>query len=103
MCRGKILVDAVSGRGEPKRFAFDNEGPLHRAFVPPHRLATRLVTNGEFARFVEDGGYARPDLWLAEGFDVVRARGWDAPLYWIRAGGGWDEFTLGGRRPLQLD
>jgi len=78
-------------------FAFDNEEPRHRVFVGGYRLADRLVTNAEYRAFVEDGGYRRPELWLAEGWDACSAQGWSAPLYW-RDGG---EFTLHGLRPLE--
>jgi ergothioneine biosynthesis protein EgtB len=86
------------GRG----FAFDNEGPAHRVFLEPFRLATRLATNGEYLAFVEDGGYARAPLWLSAGWAVVQERRWTAPLYWERAADGWTEFTLAGPGPLDL-
>ena len=41
-------------------FAFDCEGPRHQALLAPHALADRTVTNGEWAAFIADGGYARP-------------------------------------------
>ncbi|HEX6629489.1 MAG TPA: ergothioneine biosynthesis protein EgtB [Gemmatimonadaceae bacterium] len=83
-------------------FAYDNEGPRHRVFLEPFRLASRLVTNGEFLHFVEDGGYQRAPLWLSAGLATVRDRGWTAPLYWERGtDGAWTEFTLAGTRPLE--
>jgi ergothioneine biosynthesis protein EgtB len=82
-------------------FAFDNERPRHRAFVGEHRLGSRLVTNGEYLEFVESGGYARPDLWLSDGWTAIQSRGWTAPLYWRREASGWHEFTLDGLRPLE--
>jgi ergothioneine biosynthesis protein EgtB len=82
-------------------FAFDNEGPRHRAFVAAFELATRLVTCGEYRAFVEDAGYARPELWLSDGFATGQAHGWTAPAYWRRDGGAWCVFTLGGTRPLR--
>jgi ergothioneine biosynthesis protein EgtB len=82
-------------------FAFDNEGPRHRAFVPSFELASRCATNEEFLAFMEDGGYERPELWLSDGFAWQRAEGVRAPLYWERDGGGWRTFTLGGMRPLR--
>ena len=82
-------------------FAFDNEGPAHDVLLRPFELASRLVTAGEYAAFVEDGGYARPELWLSDGFAAVEAGGWSGPLYWARDGrDGWTRFTLHGRLPL---
>ena len=63
-------------------FAFDNESPRHRVQLVPFALADRLVTCGEWQEFVEDGGYARPELWLSEGWATVQAQRWEAPLYW---------------------
>jgi ergothioneine biosynthesis protein EgtB len=83
-------------------FAFDNERPRHRVFVGEHRLGSRLVTNAEYLEFVDDGAYARPELWLSDGWSAVQSRGWGAPLYWHREGSGWHEFTLDGLRPLEL-
>ncbi|HXQ21710.1 MAG TPA: ergothioneine biosynthesis protein EgtB [Candidatus Acidoferrales bacterium] len=81
-------------------FAFDNETPRHRVFLDPFALATRLVTNGELLSFIDDGGYRRPELWLADGWDVVRAQAWQAPLYWEKHAAGWMIFTLAGMQPL---
>jgi ergothioneine biosynthesis protein EgtB len=82
-------------------FAFDNEGPRHRVLVDSFRLASRLVTNGEYARFVEDGGYQRPELWLSDGWATTIAEGWKAPLYWERSPAGWNVFTFRGVEPLE--
>lgn len=81
-------------------FAFDNEGPRHRVYLQPFRLAAGPSTCGEYLAFIEDGAYQRPELWLSDGWDAVRTQGWDAPLYWRRGGDGWTVFTLSGRRPL---
>lgn len=62
-------------------FAFDSEGPRHRALVEPFRLADRLVTNAEWADFIQDGGYNTSLLWLSEGWAKVQADGWSRPLY----------------------
>jgi ergothioneine biosynthesis protein EgtB len=65
-------------------FAFDNETPQHRVLVGAFSMASRLVTNAEYAAFVEDGGYDNAALWLADGWDLVQSEGWRAPLYWQR-------------------
>jgi len=81
-------------------FGFDNEGPRHKRWLEPFQIADRLVTNREYLAFMEDGGYRRPELWLDQGWHVVKDRGWRAPLYWERGDDGWFQFTLAGMRPV---
>src|SRR5439155_198607 len=69
-------------------FAFDNETPRHRRYLEAFALASRPVTNAEYAAFIADGGYRRPELWLSEGWDWVNANGIAAPLYWEDSSGG---------------
>ena len=83
-------------------FAFDNEWPRHTAYLAPYALGARLVNHAEFAAFIADGGYSRPDLWLAEGWDWLTAQAIAHPLYWRGAlGGEWQVFGLHGVQPLQ--
>ncbi|CAN5270960.1 hypothetical protein BH09PSE1_BH09PSE1_24770 [soil metagenome] len=77
-------------------FAFDNEGPAHQAFLRPFALNADLVSNGDWIRFIEDGGYSRPELWLSDGWATVQAEGWLAPLYWHETDAGWSAFGLAG-------
>jgi ergothioneine biosynthesis protein EgtB len=63
-------------------FCFDNERPRHRVWLEPYSLASRLVTCAEFAEFIADGGYRRPELWLSDGWNAVQENKWRAPLYW---------------------
>jgi ergothioneine biosynthesis protein EgtB len=84
-------------------FCFDNELPRHQQLVQPFALAARLVTNGEYLDFIDDGGYCTPALWLSEGWDAVSAQAWTHPYYWRRGeDGAWYEFTLHGLQPLDL-
>lgn len=48
-------------------FAFDNERPAFETRVAPFSIADRPVTQGEFARFVEDTGAPAPRYWKREG------------------------------------
>ncbi|MDE0878422.1 MAG: ergothioneine biosynthesis protein EgtB [Sphingomonas bacterium] len=81
-------------------FAFDCEGPRHRALLHPHAIADRTVTNGEWARFIADGGYRDARHWLADGWAWVKAEGITAPLYWEESDEGWTRFGLDGRRAV---
>ncbi|WP_293701058.1 MULTISPECIES: ergothioneine biosynthesis protein EgtB [unclassified Sphingopyxis] len=73
-------------------FAFDCEGPRHDTLLPPHALASRPVSNGEWQQFIADGGYHTPSLWLSDGWAWVQSESIDAPAYWD----GDRHFTLSG-------
>jgi ergothioneine biosynthesis protein EgtB len=81
-------------------FCFDNEMPQHRVWLEPFSLAERLVTCGEYAEFMEDGGYRRAEFWLSAGWAAVQNLGWRAPLYWTSESGDWSVFTMRGEKPL---
>jgi ergothioneine biosynthesis protein EgtB len=98
-CRGGIAGIGAGGPG----FHFDNEGPRHQVLLQPYELCHRLVRNGEFLAFIEDGGYRTATLWMSEGFDCVRQNDWAAPLYWRDRDGARMEFGPGGLVPLDLD
>ncbi len=88
---GGIALIGHDGQG----FAFDNEGPRHRVLLEPFALSQRLVTNGEWQEFIDDGGYRDSRLWLSDGWTWVCDNGVVAPLYWLRA----QQFTHQGWQP----
>jgi len=81
---GTFMLGAA--RDEP--FVFDNEKWAHPVEVAPFRIARAQVSNAEFAAFVDDGGYRRPELWSEEGWRWREALGLEHPVYWVPAGGG---------------
>ena len=86
-------------------FALDNERPRHRQWLEPFEIASRPVTNGEYAQFIADGGYRKPLLWLADGWDLRERENWRAPLYWATDDGAEvpRAFTLFGMREEDPD
>ena len=84
-------------------FAFDNETPRHPTYLAPYRIANRMVTNGEWLSFMEDGGYREPLLWMSEGWAMCQAEGWEAPLYWEQREGRWMQFGLGGLHAMEAE
>lgn len=94
------------GAREDEAFFFDNERPVHRAYLHPFALANRPVTVGDYRAFIEDGGYARHELWLSQGWSWLDEERIEAPLYWdIEAlrDGEVRAFTLRGSRALSDD
>ena len=79
---GGIALVGHQGAQDNGDFAFDNEGPPHRVLLEPFALAGRLVTNGEWQAFIDDGGYRTAALWLSDGWAWVQSAGIAAPLYW---------------------
>ena len=84
-------------------FAFDNEMPRHKAYLYPFAVGNRLISNAQFLKFIESGGYQNSSIWLSEGWDWVVQNHVHKPLYWFEKGGQWHEFTLHGIRSLDLD
>lgn len=83
---GTVRLGAEPGDG----FVFDNEKWAHEVEVEPFSIARAPVTQAEFARFVEDGGYRRRGLWSEEGWAWREEAGADRPLHWRRGpDGGW--------------
>ena len=62
--------------------AYDNERPAHVVDLPPFDIDAAPVSNRAYLAFMEDGGYARPELWAEEGWAWRTAEDVVAPRYW---------------------
>jgi len=108
-------------------FVFDNEKWAHPVELKPFAIARAPVTNGEFAAFVDDGGYRRREFWSDEGWRWLESGGSPAleqsfskffgkpqasapgartaraehPIYWRRDGGRWMQRVFDGYVPLR--
>jgi len=69
------------------RFVWDNERWAHRVSLAPFAIARRCVTQGEFAAFVDAGGYRHTGLWDDDGLAWLAARSRQAPAHWRRCTG----------------
>ena len=81
-------------------FAFECEAPRHQQLVRAYELADRPVSNSDWLRFIEEGGYREPRHWLADGWSWVTANNIEAPLYWRQGSEGWLRFGLDGLRAV---
>ena len=82
-------------------YVFDNEKWAHPVKVAAFRISRAPVTNGEFAGFVEAGGYENPGHWSIAGQLWLRKSRARRPLYWRKAGGGgWRIRSYDGHAPL---
>lgn len=81
-------------------FGFDNEFPRHTGYQRAAKICETLVSNADYLTFIEAGGYERPEYWLSMGWDWLQQNAIAHPLYWLREGDAWQEFTLRGKSPL---
>ena len=84
-------------------FCFDNELGRHDVFLPAFKIATSLVTNGQYLEFIRDGGYQKHEYWHAEGLDWIKNNNINAPLYWHWTDDQWHCYSASGIQPLKPD
>lgn len=77
------------GSGADEGFIFDNEKWQHTVAVPAFDIDTRLVSETEFAAFVDAGGYERSQGWSETGWAWRAAIGILHPVYWQKKLGAW--------------
>jgi len=84
-------------------WAYDNERPAHEVSLPAYYIDTVPVSNADYLRFVEDGGYHRPVWWTEAGWQWRTQSGKRTPAFWFHEGGGWLRRRFGRVEPLPLD
>ena len=65
-------------------YAWDNELGYHEATVEGFKVNEKLITNSEFFKFVQDGGYEQQEYWSEEGWYWAHGSGAKHPQYWIK-------------------
>ncbi|MGH9405407.1 MAG: SUMF1/EgtB/PvdO family nonheme iron enzyme [Terriglobia bacterium] len=83
-------------------FGWDNEFDLNRADVPAFEIDACKVTNGEFLRFVSDGGYRNPAFWSGEDWKWIAEGQIACPAFWRRSGETWLCRNMFAEIPLPL-
>ena len=78
------FVLGVDGAAEP--WSLDNERPAHTIDLPAFRIGRVPVTNAEWQRFVEAGGYDDPQWWSERGWGHRTETGLQRPLFWREDG-----------------
>jgi len=89
---GEVLVEAgpfTLGAEGSEPWAYDNEHPAHELSLPAFKIDRAPVTNGEYVRFMNAGGYEQEAVWSAEGWAWRKGERTQAPLFWLRDGGQW--------------
>ena len=101
---GRIRIPAgmatLGANRDTAAFGWDNEFDEHQVHVAGFGIDRHNVTNAEFLRFVEAGGYQDPALWSPENFAWAQAEDVRHPAFWIHRDGEW--FWRGMFEPIPL-
>lgn len=79
-----VAAQAVTlGRpAQAASYGWDNEYGNKTVNIPPFTASKFKISNGEFLEFVVDGGYSRPELWTAKGWEWRAFRNAKWPTFW---------------------
>ncbi len=103
---GEVLVEAgpFTMGTDTEPWAFDNERSAHTVDLPAYYIDTTPVTNAQYLRFIEAGGYDDPRHWDPEGWAWRQKAGLEHPQFWQYEGpGSWSVDRFGHRIPLPPD
>ncbi len=92
---GEVLVGT-----DDRSAAYDNERPRHAVRLAPFWMDVTPVTNAEFLRFIEAGGYRERRWWSDAGWRWLEEAQVSAPKHWERERGEWRVRTFDLTRPL---
>lgn len=84
-------------------FYFDNEQKRHKHYLNDFQISKNLVSNGDYLKFMKDGGYNNSLLWHSDGWDFIKNNDITSPSYWIDKDGEFYEYELNGLEKLDLN
>jgi len=108
----QVMIPAgIATLGQPRQaenFGWDNEFDAHELRVPAFSIDVFPVTNAEYLKFVQAGGYTNPRHWTSEAWAWKQSKRLDHPYFWIRRSGSdaadprthWEYLGMFGTVPL---
>ena len=90
-------------REHESEFGWDNELEAHQVAVPGFAIENGNVTNQDFLRFLQAGGYQDKSLWTADDWDWKQKEGIAHPAFWRRDGNLWLYRAMFGEIRLPLN
>jgi ergothioneine biosynthesis protein EgtB len=108
------IPDGVASLGQsrdnPRSFGWDNEFEAQKIDVPSFLIDVFPVTNSEFLKFVQAGGYENSSYWKPEDWLWVRSERLEHPSFWVPGSGSraadpatrWEYRAMFGTIPLPL-
>ena len=101
IARGRATLGLPRGASSP--FGWDNEFESLVLDVPRFRVQKYMVSNAEFLRFLEDGGYSNAEHWSPENWQWRERNAVRHPAFWKQAGSSWHYRGMFEEFPLPAD
>lgn len=108
--RQVTIPEGIATLGQPRSetFGWDNEYDVHQVHVPRFSIDAYPVTNAQYVKFMQAGGYHDAKYWKPEDWEWKRGKRLDHPYLWIRRSGSsgtdpnarWDYTGMFGTIPL---
>ena len=96
-------VTTLGAHAASGAFGWDNEFEAHDVDVPAFRIDKYKVTNRQYLAFVDDGGYARRELWNDADWTWKQSNSITQPAFWLLQDGRWQWRSMFEAIPLPLD
>src|SRR5450631_3987493 len=90
-------------RREGETFGWDNEYETHAKSVPAFEIDKYEVTNRQYLDFMTAGGYETRGFWSDDDWTWKTAHAVSHPVFWTKAGDGWQYRTMFEKVPLPPD
>ncbi len=84
--RQVTIPEGIATLGQARdagNFGWDNEFDAERHKVPSFSIDIFPVSNGEYLKFVQAGGYENPKYWTPEDWEWRRQQNLDHPHFWL--------------------
>jgi len=81
-------------------YCYDVELPEHKVYLNDFEIDSHPVTNSQYLKFIDDGGYDDYKFWLSDGWEKVKENKWKAPMYWEKIDDQWTINDFVGKRKI---
>jgi len=81
-------------------YCYDIELPEHKVYLNDYKIDPFPITNEQYLKFIDDGGYSDYKFWLSDGWEKVKENNWEAPMYWGKTDDQWATQDFIGKRKI---
>ena len=80
--KGGYFLQGFTNEKHNKNIHFDNEQPQFKTYIKDFVVSKYPITEGEYLYFIKNNGYNIKKYWCINGWEFIKNKEIDAPLYW---------------------